>query len=121
MTLEMLYSKIHRATVTDANLNYVGSITIDKELIEASNLKVGQKVEVVNINNGERFTTYVIEAKAGEKDICPNGPAARKAHIGDKIIIIAYAHLNEDEIKTFKPTVLLVDENNAMVEVRDYI
>ncbi|MBP9565685.1 MAG: aspartate 1-decarboxylase [Sulfurospirillum sp.] len=121
MTLEMLYSKIHRATVTDANLNYVGSITIDKELIEASNLKVGQKVEVVNINNGERFTTYVIEGKAGEKDICLNGAAARKAHIGDKIIIIAYAHLNEDEIKTFKPTVLLVDENNAMVEVRDYI
>ncbi len=117
----MLYSKIHRATVTDANLNYVGSITIDKELIEASNLKVGQKVEVVNINNGERFTTYVIEGKAGEKDICLNGAAARKAHIGDKIIIIAYAHLNEDEIKTFKPTVLLVDENNAMVEVRDYI
>lgn len=121
MTLEMLYSKIHRATVTDANLNYVGSITIDKELIEASNLKVGQKVEVVNINNGERFTTYVIEGKAGEKDICLNGAAARKAHIGDKIIIIAYVHLNEDEIKTFKPTVLLVDENNAMVEVRDYI
>ena len=121
MTLEMLYSKFHRATVTDANLNYVGSITIDKELIEASNLKVGQKVEVVNINNGERFTTYVIEGKAGEKDICLNGAAARKAHIGDKIIIIAYAHLNEDEIKTFKPTVLLVDENNAMVEVRDYI
>lgn len=117
----MLYSKIHRATVTDANLNYVGSITIDKELIEASNLKVGQKVEVVNINNGERFTTYVIEGKAGEKDICLNGAAARKAHIGDKIIIIAYAHLNEDEIKTFKPTVLLVNENNAMVEVRDYI
>ncbi len=121
MTLEMLYSKIHRATVTDANLNYVGSITIDKELIEASNLKVGQKIEGVNINNGERVTTYIIEGKAGEKDICLNGAAARKAHIGDKIIIIAYAHLNEDEIKTFKPTVLLVDENNAMVEVRDYI
>ena len=68
MTLEMLYSKIHRATVTDANLNYVGSITIDKELIVASNLKIGQKVEVVNINNGERFTTYVIEGKAGQRE-----------------------------------------------------
>ncbi len=121
MTLEMLYSKIHRATVTDANLNYVGSITIDKELIEAAHLRIGQKVEVVNINNGERFTTYVIEGKAGQKDICLNGAAARKAHIGDKIIIIAYAHMNEVELETFKPTVVLVDETNAMVEVRDYI
>ena len=121
MTLEMLYSKIHRATVSDANLNYVGSITIDKELIEASRLKVGQKVEVVNINNGERFTTYVIEGKAGQKDICLNGAAARKAHIGDKVIIMAYAHLSEEEIETFKPTVVLVDEKNALVEVRDYI
>ena len=121
MILDYLYSKIHRATVTDANLNYVGSITIDKELIEASNLNVGQKVEVVNINNGERFTTYVIEGKAGGKDICLNGAAARKAHIGDKIIIIAYAHMSEEELKVFKPTVLLVDESNAIVEVRDYI
>lgn len=121
MTLEMLYSKIHRATVTDANLNYVGSITIDKELIEASKMRVGQKVEVVNINNGERFTTYVIEGKAGGKDICLNGAAARKAHIGDKIIIIAYAHLNETELLTFKPSVVLVDECNNLVEVRDYI
>lgn len=121
MTLEMLYSKIHRATVTDANLNYVGSITIDKELIEASNLNVGQKVEVVNINNGERFTTYVIEGKAGGKDICLNGAAARKAHIGDKIIIIAYAHMSKAEMDVFKPTVVLVDDSNAMVEVRDYI
>ena len=121
MTLEMLYSKIHRATVTDANLNYVGSITIDKELIEASNLNVGQKVEVVNINNGERFTTYVIAGKAGGKDICLNGAAARKAHIGDKIIIIAYAHMTKDEMEAFKPTVVLVDESNTLVEVRDYI
>ena len=121
MTLEMLYSKIHRATVTDANLDYVGSITIDRELIDASNLKVGQKVEVVNINNGERFTTYVIEGKAGQRDICLNGAAARKAHVGDKIIIIAYAHMSEEELVAFKPTVVLVDEQNAIVEVRDYI
>jgi aspartate 1-decarboxylase len=121
MTLEMLYAKIHRATVTDANLNYVGSITIDKELIQAANLRVGQKVEVVNINNGERFTTYVIEGKAGQKDICLNGAAARKAHIGDKIIIIAYAHMSEAELETFKPTVVLVSDTNEMVEVRDYI
>jgi len=121
MTLEMLYSKIHRATVTDANLNYVGSITIDKALIEASNLKVGQKVEVVNINNGERFTTYVIEGPVGKRDICLNGAAARKAHVGDKIIIIAYAHMCEEELPLFKPTVVLVDEHNAIMEVRDYI
>ena len=121
MMLEMLYSKIHRAIVTDANLNYVGSITIDKELIVASKMRVGQKVEVVNINNGERFTTYVIEGKAGQKDICLNGAAARKAHVGDKIIIIAYAHMNEDEIETFKPAVVLVDDTNTLVEVRDYI
>ena len=121
MTLEMLYSKIHRAVVTDANLNYVGSITIDKELIVASKLRIGQKVEIVNINNGERFTTYVIEGKAGQKDICLNGAAARKAHVGDKIIIIAYAHMNEEETQNFKPAVVLVDECNGIVEIRDYI
>ena len=121
MTLEMLYGKIHRATVSDANLNYVGSITIDKELIEAAKLRVGQKVEIVNINNGERFSTYIIEGRAGFKDICLNGAAARKAHVGDKIIIIAYAHMSEAELAVFKPTVLLVDEGNAIVEVRDYI
>ena len=121
MTLEMLYSKIHRATVSDANLNYVGSITIDKELIEASRLRIGQKVEIVNINNGERFTTYVIEGPAGKKDICLNGAAARKAEIGDKIIIIAYASLTEEEIAKFKPTVVLVDDNNDIKEIRDYI
>lgn len=121
MTLEMLYSKIHRATVSDANLNYVGSITIDKELIEAANLLVGQKVEVVNINNGERFTTYVIEGEKGKKDICLNGAAARKAHVGDAIIIMAYAHVTPEEASKFKPTVVLVDETNTLVEVRDYV
>lgn len=121
MTLDMLYSKIHRATVSDANLNYVGSITIDKELIQASKLRVGQKVEIVNINNGERFTTYVIEGKAGNRDICLNGAAARKAHIGDKIIIIAYASMSEEEIEMFKPTIVLVDDNNDISEIRDYM
>ena len=121
MNITMLYSKIHRATVTDANLNYVGSITIDQELLDAAKMRVGQKIDIVNVNNGERFSTYIIAGERGKGDICLNGAAARKVHRGDKIIIIAYAHLNEDEIKTFKPTVLLVDENNAMVEVRDYI
>lgn len=121
MMLDMLYSKIHRATVSDANLNYVGSITIDKELIKASKLRVGQKVEIVNINNGERFTTYVIEGKAGSRDICLNGAAARKVHIGDKIIIIAYASMSEEEIETFKPTIVLVDDDNDIAEIRDYM
>ncbi|WP_024954096.1 aspartate 1-decarboxylase [Sulfurospirillum arcachonense] len=121
MTFDMLYSKIHRASVTDANLNYVGSITIDEELMEASNLIVGQKVEIVNINNGERFSTYVIKGERGKRDICLNGAAARKAEIGDRIIIIAYASMNEEERAKFKPYVVLVDENNNINEIRDFI
>ncbi|MBL3520574.1 aspartate 1-decarboxylase [Aliarcobacter lanthieri] len=112
MTFEMLYSKIHRATVTDANLNYVGSITIDEDLMNAAKLKVGQKVDIVNINNGERFQTYIIKGKAGSKDMCLNGAAARKVEIGDKIIVIAYATYNEQELENYKPTVVLVDDKN---------
>ncbi|OCL83548.1 aspartate 1-decarboxylase [Arcobacter porcinus] len=112
MTFEMLYSKIHRATVSDANLNYVGSITIDEELMNASNLRVGQKVDIVNINNGERFQTYVIKGKFGQKDMCLNGAAARKVSVGDKIIVIAYATYSEEELKNYKPTVVLVDDKN---------
>jgi aspartate 1-decarboxylase len=100
MTFDMLYSKIHRATVTDANLNYVGSITIDEDLMKASNLRVGQKVDIVNINN------------AGSKDMCLNGAAARKVEIGDKIIVISYASYSESELENYKPTVVLVDEKN---------
>ena len=112
MTFDMLYSKIHRATVTDANLNYVGSITIDEDLMNAATLRVGQKVDIVNINNGERFQTYVIKGKAGSKDMCLNGAAARKVEIGDKIIVIAYASYSELELENYKPTVVLVDEKN---------
>ena len=112
MTFEMLYSKIHRATVSDANLNYVGSITIDEDLMKAANLRVGQKVDIVNINNGERFQTYVIKGKAGSKDMCLNGAAARKVEIGDKIIVIAYATFSEAELENYKPTVVLVDDKN---------
>ena len=112
MTFDMLYSKIHRATVTDANLNYVGSITIDEDLMKASNLRVGQKVDIVNINNGERFQTYVIKGEFGKKDMCLNGAAARKVAIGDKIIVIAYATYSEEELKNYKPTVVLVDDKN---------
>ena len=112
MTFDMLYCKIHRATVTDANLNYVGSITIDEDLMNAANLMVGQKVDIVNINNGERFQTYVIKGKAGSKDMCLNGAAARKVEIGDKIIVIAYASYSPAELENYKPTVVLVDDKN---------
>ena len=112
MTFDMLYSKIHRATVTDANLNYVGSITIDEELMQAATLRVGQKVDIVNINNGERFQTYVIKGKAGNKDMCLNGAAARKVQVGDKIIVIAYASYSEAELENYKPVVVLVDDKN---------
>ena len=117
MTFDMLYSKIHRATVTDANLNYVGSITIDELLLEASNLMVGQKVEIVNINNGERFSTYIIKGEKGSNEICLNGAAARKVQIGDKIIIIAYANYTKEELNNYTPTVVHVDENNNITEV----
>jgi aspartate 1-decarboxylase len=121
MTIEMLYSKIHRATVTDANLNYVGSITIDEELMKEANLFVGQKVDIVNINNGERFSTYVIKGEKGKRDICLNGAAARKVHPGDKIIIIAYAQMSLEEAKKFKPAVVIVDDNNNVIEKTTYL
>jgi aspartate 1-decarboxylase len=121
MQIEMLYSKIHRATVTDANLNYVGSITIDEELLEASKMRVGQKVEILNINNGERFTTYIILGERGKRDICLNGAAARKVQPGDKIIIVAYASYNDEELKTYKPTVVLVDDKNDITEIIESI
>lgn len=112
MLCEFLYSKIHRATVTDANLNYVGSITIDSELLALANLKEGQKVDILNINNGERFNTYIIAGEKGKRQICLNGAAARKAEIGDKVIIVAYGYFAPDEVKDFKPSIVIVDENN---------
>jgi len=117
MTFDMLYSKIHRATVTDANLNYVGSITIDEDLLDASVLRVGQKVEIVNVNNGERFSTYVIKGERGSKDMCLNGAAARKVEIGDKIIVIAYASYSNDELDTYKPIVVHVNDDNEITEI----
>ena len=112
MLLEFLYSKIHRATVTDANLNYVGSITVDQNILDKANLSEGQKVDILNINNGERFQTYILSGERGKKDFCLNGAAARKAQVGDKIIICAYAHMTPEEAKTFKPTVVQIDDNN---------
>lgn len=115
MLLDFLYAKIHRATVTDANLNYVGSITIDKEILDNANLSEGQKVDILNINNGERFQTYIIAGKQGNKDFCLNGAAARKAQIGDKIIICAYALMTPDEAKAFKPTIVQLNDQNNII------
>lgn len=114
MLLEFLYSKIHRATVTDANLNYVGSITIDEDILDKAKIKEGQKVDILNINNGERLQTYIIAGKRGSKMFCLNGAAARKAQVGDKIIIVAYALMSEDEAKTFKPTIVQLNDKNEM-------
>jgi len=116
MLNEFLYGKIHRATVTQACLDYIGSITIDKALLEASGIKENQKVEVLNINNGERFSTYVIEGAKNSGIICLNGAAARKAQVNDKVIIVAYALLDENEQKTFTPKIVHVDINNKIIK-----
>ena len=116
MLQEFLFSKIHRATVTDANLEYVGSITIAEDLMNAAKLLEWQKVEILNINNGERFQTYVIKGEANSGTICLNGAAARKVQKGDKIIIVAYAQLHTEEIEGFKPTIVLMDDENKIVE-----
>lgn len=109
MTIEMLQAKIHRVTVTEANLDYVGSITIDSRLLEASGILPGQRVCIVNNNNGERFDTYVIEGKPDSGTICLNGAAARKALPGDIIIILSYAQMSPEEARGFKPTVIFPD------------
>lgn len=110
MTIEVLYSKIHRVRVTGAELHYIGSITLDSELIESARLIEGQKVTIVNINNGERFDTYVIRGSKGSGEVTLNGPAARRVHKGDMIIIIAYASMSPEEARSFKPTLLFPDE-----------
>jgi aspartate 1-decarboxylase len=109
MQREMLLSKIHRVTITQADVNYIGSITIDESLMIAADIVEGQKVQVVNINNGERLETYVIKGKKNSGEICLNGPAARKAVIGDVIIIIAYGLMDSEEARTFKPTLIFPD------------
>jgi aspartate 1-decarboxylase len=109
MWIEVVKSKIHKVTVTEANLQYVGSITIDEDLMDAANIMENEKVQVVNINNGERLETYVIRGKRGSGEICLNGPAARKAAVGDVIIIISYAFLTPDEARSFKPSLVFPD------------
>lgn len=114
MLLEIFKSKIHRVKVTQAELHYVGSVTIDVALMEAANLIAGEKVQIVNINNGERLETYVIAGERNSGVICLNGPAARKVHVGDVVIIIAYGYMTAEEAKTFAPAMIFPDENNRL-------
>lgn len=109
MFIEVVKSKIHRVTVTEANLNYIGSITVDQDLLDAANLIPNEKVSIVNNNNGERFETYIIKGERGSGVICLNGAAARKAQPGDIIIIMSYAMMDFEEAKTFKPAVVFPD------------
>ncbi len=110
MIIEVVKSKIHRVKVTEADIHYVGSITIDEDLMDAANLIENEKVQVVNVNNGERIETYVIKGKRGSGTICLNGLAARKAVVGDILIIISYASMDFDEAKSFKPAIIFPDE-----------
>ena len=109
MFIEVVKSKIHRVTVTEANLNYIGSITIDEDLLDAANLIANEKVSIVNNNNGERFETYIIKGERGSGVVCLNGAAARKAQPGDIIIVMSYAMMDFEEAKTFKPAVVFPD------------
>ena len=113
----MFKSKIHRATVTGADLDYEGSITIDSELMQLADILPYEKVDIYNITNGERFSTYVIPGEPGSGEICLNGAAARKVQKGDKVIIVTYCELDEEEIKDFSPTIVLVNEENKPVKI----
>ena len=117
MQREMLKSKIHRVTVTQAELYYEGSITVDKDLLEAADILPYEKVQVLNFNTGTRLDTYTIEGTAGSGTICLNGPAARLGTVGDEVIIVSYVHLPHEDIKGFKPKVVLVDKKNKITKV----
>ena len=114
MRIEVLKSKIHRAKITQAELHYVGSITVDEALLDAANIIEGEKVQVVNINNGERLETYAIKGERNSGTVCLNGPAARKAQVGDVVIIISYASLDFEEAKNFKPWIIFPDPDNQV-------
>ena len=114
MRIEVLKSKIHRVSITQAELHYVGSIAIDEDLMDAANIIAGEKVQVVNINNGERLDTYVIKGERGSGTVCLNGPAARKAQVGDVVIIISYASMEFEEAKKFTPTLIFPNPDNKL-------
>lgn len=114
MNIAVLKSKVHRATITEANLNYVGSLTLDEDLMDAANLIENEKVQVVNVNNGERLDTYLIKGKRGSGVCCLNGPAARRGMVGDVVIVISYASLPFEEAKRFKPWIVFPKEGNKL-------
>jgi aspartate 1-decarboxylase len=114
MQIEVFKSKIHRAKVTQAELHYVGSITLDESLMEASNIIENEKVQIVNVNNGERFETYVIKGEKDSGTVCLNGPAARRVQVGDVIIIVSYAIMDFEEAKSHKPTIIFPDKDNKI-------
>ena len=114
MQIEVLKSKIHRATITEADLNYIGSLTLDEELMDAANLIENEKITVVNVNNGERLETYIIKGKRNSGVVCLNGPAARKGAVGDIIIVISYAMMDFEEAKTFQPKVVFPGDGNRV-------
>ncbi len=116
MIIEIFKSKIHRVKITGADLNYMGSITIDEDLLDAANIISGEKVQIVNINNGERLETYTIPGKRGSGIVQMNGPAARKVEKGDLIIIIAYAQMDFEKAKTFNPTIIFPDEETNLLK-----
>lgn len=115
MLIEVLKSKIHRVKITQAELNYVGSITIDEDLLDAANMIPNEKVQVVNVANGERLETYIIKGERGTGTVCMNGPAARKCQVGDVVIVISYAHMDFDEAKAFEPTVIFPNEKTNTI------
>lgn len=114
MQIEVLKSKIHRVTITEANLHYVGSLTLDADLMAAANMIEGEKVQIVNVNNGERIETYLIKGKAGSGVVCLNGPAARRGAVGDLVVIISYAQLDFEAAKQFQPWVVFPKEGNRL-------
>lgn len=114
MQIEVLKSKIHRAVITEAHLNYVGSLTLDEDLMNAANIIENEKVQVVNVNNGERLETYVIKGKKGSGIVCLNGPAARKGMVGDIVIVISYAQMDFEKAKSFKPWIVFPKEGNKL-------
>jgi aspartate 1-decarboxylase len=115
MHIQILKSKIHRVRITQAELHYVGSITIDEDLMDAANLIANEKVQIVNVNNGERIETYVIKGERGSGQVCLNGPAARKAAVGDIVIIISYAGMELEEAKKFQPVLVFPDDQNRLI------
>lgn len=116
MNIEIVKSKLHNVKVTDANLNYIGSITIDEDLLDAANMIPNEKVQIVNNNNGERFETYIIKGRRGSGDICLNGAAARKVAVGDQVIIISYASMEFEEARAYKPAFVFPGEGNKLVD-----